>query len=118
MIYLASKSPRRAELLRQIVNPSAEIHKEFQTQMFVVDDGRVLTGLVVEETDDQVRLLTNLLKPDKIDTIRKSSIDERRIAEVSTMPAGLLDTYSAEEILDLLAYIQSAGRATGSTAPK
>ena len=113
-----TKRFRGAKLLQQIVKPSAEIHKEFQTQIIVVDDGRLLTGLVVEETDDQLRLLPNLLKPDKIETIDKSSIEERRIAEVSTMPTGLLDTYTVAEILDVLAFIQSAGPANGSTATK
>jgi putative heme-binding domain-containing protein len=113
-----TKRFRGAKLLQQIVKPSAEIHKEFQTQMILVDDGRLLTGLVVEETDDQLRLLPNLLKPDKIETIDKSSIEVRRIAEVSTMPTGLLDTYSVEEIFDLLAFIQSLGPAKGSTETK
>jgi len=113
-----TKRFRGAKLLQQIVKPSAEIHKQFQTQIIVVDDGRLLTGLVVEETDDQLRLLPNLLKPDKIETIDKSSIEVRRIAEVSTMPTGLLDTYSVEEIFDLLAFIQSVGPAKGSTATK
>jgi putative heme-binding domain-containing protein len=103
-------------LLQQIVKPSAEIHKEFKTQMFVTDDGRLRTRLVIEETDDQIRLLPNLLKPDKIETIRKSSIEERKTADVSTMPTGLLDTYTVEEIFDLLAYIQSSDPATTSRA--
>ena len=67
---------------------------------------------VVEETEDHVRLLPNLLKPDKIESINKSSIEQRQIAEVSSMPAGLLDTFTVEEILDLLAFIQSLGDAS------
>ena len=35
---------RLRNLLQQIVKPSAEIHKEFQTQMIVTDDGRLRTG--------------------------------------------------------------------------
>ena len=73
---------------------------------------------VVEETADRLRLLPNLLKPDKIETIEKSSIEARRIAEVSTMPTGLLDTYSVEEIFDLLAFVQSLSPATGSKTLK
>ena len=95
------------KLLQQVLQPSSEIHKDFQTQMFQIDDGRLLTGLVIEETDDQIRLLTNLLKPDKMDTIEKSSIEMRKVAELSTMPVGLLDTYNQNEVLDLLAYLQS-----------
>ena len=104
-----TKRFRGSKLLQQIVKPSAEIHKEFQTQMIVTHDGRLRTGLVIEETDDSLRLLPNLLKPDKIETINKSSIEERTKANVSTMPTGLLDTYTVEEIFDLLAYIQGQG---------
>ena len=113
-----TKRFRGAKLLQQIVKPSAEINKEFQTQMILVDDGRLLTGLVVEETDDQIHLLPNLLKPDKIETIDKASIEERKTAEVSTMPTGLLDTYTVEEIFDILAYIQSVAPAKGSADQK
>ena len=111
-----TKRFKGSKLLQQIVKPSAEIHKEFQTQMILVNDGRLLTGLVVEETDKQILLVPNLLKPDKIETIDKSAIEERKTADVSTMPTGLLDTFSIEEILDLLAFIQAAGPATGTPA--
>ncbi|MGB7343376.1 MAG: c-type cytochrome, partial [Pirellulaceae bacterium] len=113
-----SKRFRGSKLLQQVVNPSAEINKEFQTQMILVDDGRLLTGLVIEETEDHVRLLPNLLKPDKIESILKSSIEHRKIADVSTMPEGLLDTFTVEEIFDLLAYIQTVRPESGSESPK
>ncbi|MCR9294897.1 MAG: c-type cytochrome [bacterium] len=96
-----------SKLLQQIVKPSSEIHKEFQTQLILVDDGRLLTGLVIEETEDSIRFIPNLLKPDKIELIEKSAIESRKVADISTMPEGLLDTYSEAEIYDLLAYIQS-----------
>lgn len=102
-----SKRFKGRKLLQQIVNPSAEIHKEFQTQIIEVDDGRMVTGLVIEETDDQIQMLTNLLKPDKLSTIKKASIEKRNVASLSTMPVGMLDTFRADEVLDLLAYLQS-----------
>lgn len=102
-----TKRFRGAKLLQQIVKPSAEIHKEFQTQMILGDDGKFRTGLVIRETDDEVHFLPNLLKPDRIEVMAKSSIEERMAADISTMPTGLLDTFGQEEIFDLLAYIQS-----------
>ena len=104
-----TKRFRGSKLLQQIVKPSSEIHKEFQTQLILVDDGRLLTGLVIEEDDDSIRFIPNLLKPDKIELIEKSAIEQRRVSDVSTMPAGLLDTFTAEEIYDLLAYLQTSG---------
>ena len=102
-----AKRFKGSKLLEQCVKPSAEINKEYQTQQILLDDGRLLTGLVVEETDEQLRLVPNLLKPDKFVTIIKDSIEQRRPAEVSSMPAGLLDTFTAEEIFDLVAFLQS-----------
>ena len=113
-----TKRFKGSKLLQQIVKPSAEIHKKFQTQMVVTDDGRLRTGLVIEETNNEIRLLPNLLKPDKIDTIRKSSIEARKTADVSTMPTGLLDTYSEREIYDLLAFIQSVSTRNESSSDK
>ncbi|MEM1071128.1 MAG: c-type cytochrome [Planctomycetota bacterium] len=107
-----TKRFRNEKLLHQIVNPSAEIHKEFQTQLILVDDGRLLTGLVVEENDEALRLVPNLLKPDKIESISRDSIERRRIADVSTMPVGLLDTFTLDDIYDLLAFLQSDHGAT------
>ena len=54
--------------------------------------------------------VANLLKPERIEVMAKDSIEERKTADISTMPTGLLDTFTQEEIFDLLAYIQSRGQ--------
>ena len=105
-----TKRFKGSKLLQQIVKPSAEIHKEFQTQMILADDGQMRTGLVIKETDDEVQFIPNLLKPEKIEVIAKAKIEARKTADVSTMPTGLLDTFGQEEIFDLLAYIQSVSK--------
>ena len=102
-----TKRFKGSKLLQQIVKPSAEINKDFRTQLVLGDDGKLRTGLVISETDDKIHLIANLLKPDKVEVLAKSSIEERKFADISTMPAGLLDTFGQEEIFDLLAYIQS-----------
>lgn len=109
-----TKRFRGSKLLTQIVRPSAEINKDFKTHMIVGDDGKIRTGLVIKETDQQIHVLPNLLKPEKVEVIDKSSIEERKTADISTMPAGLLDTYSEGEIYDLLAFLQSRGFRDGS----
>ena len=96
-----------SKLLQQMVNPSTEIHQEFQTQQILLSDGRLLTGLVTEQNDTQLTLIPNLLKPEKSVVIPIAEIEHRQIAKVSSMPVGLLDTFTQQEILDLLAYLQS-----------
>ena len=48
-----------------------------------------------------------MLKPEKTHVLAKASIDEQQTSAVSSMPVGLLDTFSHDEIMDLIAYIQS-----------
>ena len=50
------------------------------------------------------------MKPERIEVMAKDSIEERKTADISTMPTGLPDTFTQEEIFDLLAYIQSRGQ--------
>ena len=49
----------------------------------------------------------NLLTPDDVVLIPKDRIREQIPSKLSSMPTGLLVTLTREEILDLLAYIQS-----------
>ncbi|MBA62877.1 MAG: hypothetical protein CMJ76_10985 [Planctomycetaceae bacterium] len=102
-----TKKFQGAKLLEQVVRPSAQIHKQFQPQLIVVDTGQVLTGVIIKEMEDEITLLPNMLKPDKTYVLDKASIDERQASTVSSMPVGLLDTFSIDEIMDLIAFIQS-----------
>ncbi len=113
-----TKRFRGAKLLTQIVRPSAEINKDFKTHMILGDDGKMRTGLVIKETDQEVHFIPNLLKPEQIEVMPKSNIEVRKTADVSTMPTGLLDTYSEGEIYDLLAFIQSVSSRNESSSDK
>ncbi len=95
------------KLLEQILNPSSEIHQDYQTEVFITSSGKTVTGLVVKEQADTVQILTNPLEPERLTRLQTSEIEERFKSKVSTMPKGLLMTYRKEEILDLLAYLQS-----------
>ena len=45
-------------LLTSMVDPSAQVRKEFMRYNVLTDDGRIATGLLVEDTDAAVTLLT------------------------------------------------------------
>jgi len=72
--------------------------------------GQVVIGRIVEETTETVVLRPNPLAPETV-TVRKSDIESREFSKTSPMPAGLLNTFSQEEILDLLAYLEALGDA-------
>jgi putative heme-binding domain-containing protein len=105
---------RGRRLLQQILEPSAEIHQQYQTWVAVLSDGRALSGLKVEETGDAVALLPNPLKPTERVVLPRSEIEELEASKTSTMPMGLLITYTRDEVLDLTAYVQSGGNASAA----
>lgn len=97
------------KLLEQILVPSQEINKDFQTQLFLTKAGKTAAGLVIKEDSDEIRLLADPLKPDDITVLKTSEIEERRTSTVSTMPESLLDTFQERDILDLLQFLHVGG---------
>lgn len=89
-------------LLSNIVDPSAVVDKDFRMSVLLTDDGRVLNGLVTEESD---RTLTMQTATENL-TLDKEEIQSRRKTEKSPMPDGLLDTLTAEQVRDLIGYLR------------
>lgn len=91
-------------MLLHIVNPSAEIREGFETVMVTTNDGRLLTGLVVDR-DNQVLVLRSADGQNL--TIRLDQIDETSPLKKSLMPEGLLKTLTEQQVRDLFAYLRS-----------
>ena len=100
----------RVGLLTEIVQPSTIIDEKFRTQIITTQQGKLLSGVVVHEDDKVVRLLSSPLgEGEKPKEVAKADIDERVQSKISLMPLGLLNTLTNQEILDLLAYVESGG---------
>jgi putative heme-binding domain-containing protein len=97
------------DVLRDIVEPSFTINEKFQSYILTLDDGRQVTGLITEETPDEVKVMENPLAKCEPTILKKSSISERAKSPKSIMPEGLLNQLTREEILDLVAYVASHG---------
>jgi putative heme-binding domain-containing protein len=95
-------------LLTSLVDPSSLIRKEYQARTLATNDGRVLTGLVLDEND---RTITLVDSQKQRTIIPVANIEATRPADVSLMPEGLLDTLKDEQIRDLIRYLQSTGAA-------
>ena len=98
------------DLVKEMLDPSAKINEKFQTQVFQLDSGVTVTGLVVEETPKVIKLVANPLANAAITEIKVAEIESRKKSPVSIMPKGLLDKLTRDEILDLVAYIAARGK--------
>ncbi len=90
-------------ILENVVDPSAVLGKDFRMTVLETVDGRVLSGLVIKETDSAVtlRMINDTV------VVAKEDIVERQLSALSLMPEGLLDRLEADETRDLIAYLAS-----------
>ena len=101
----------RSAVLREMVEPSALISDKYKQTIVLDLDGKQHAGIILKETDEYLLLASSPLadcKPTKIEKDPEEPL-LRKTSEVSIMPGGLLNTLSEEEVLDLLAYLESGG---------
>lgn len=105
---LAEQKTDVAKIIESLTEPSKEIEEKYRTQIIATLDGKLYSGVIVEQNDKVLKLSDNPLKKDGgVIEIAKNDIDEQDESKVSIMPQGLLNTMTKDEILDLLAYIIS-----------
>jgi putative membrane-bound dehydrogenase-like protein len=90
-------------LLENILDPSAVVGNEYRMKNVTTTDGRVLGGLIVAETPKILTLQT----PTEQITIPLDEIEAVQATSLSSMPEGLLTNLSADEMLDLFAYLSA-----------
>ncbi len=96
-------------LLESLIEPSKVISDQYAQTQFVLDDGRVVTGRVINLAGDDLQVLTNMFDPSALERVKRNTIEQMQPASSSMMPDSLLDRLSEDEILDLMAYLKSGG---------
>ena len=96
-------------LLESVLEPSKVISDQYSTVQVETTDGDLHTGRVGNIDENVVYLLTDLLNPAAILHLPHEDIDSIKPSSVSMMPTNLLDYFTRDEILDLLAWLQSPG---------
>jgi putative membrane-bound dehydrogenase-like protein len=97
----------RRDLLEALVFPSSSIVRGYEPVSVELEDGRVISGIISSESADEV-----VLSPDAQKTfhLARTSIVAIQPSNVSPMPNGLATLLSAQEMADLLAFLQSDQR--------
>ena len=99
-----TKQYTRAELLDQILTPSAKMDPKFVPYTLVNTAGQVYIGLLAERSETEVVLEMADRKTIRVPT---DEIDEFEKRDQSLMPDLLLADMTAQEAADLLAYLMS-----------
>jgi len=106
---IIKKYPDDGELLQHVLKPSLKIEEKFAAYSVIKTDGRVVNGLLVDQTEHQVVLKTAEGKPIRIP---RNDVDEMHKSTVSLMPERILSDFTPQEAADLFAYLRSLGSAS------
>ena len=97
----------RRDLLEALVFPSSSIVRGYEPVSVELEDGRVISGIISSESADEI-----VLSPDAQKTfhLARTSIVAIQPSNVSPMPNGLATLLTAQEMADLLTFLQSDQR--------
>jgi len=98
------------DILESILDPSRTISDQYRVSLVETKDGRTVSGRIVSRDDRSLRIAENLMRPGQSVELPAGEIARVQPVPVSTMPSGLLDALSPDEVLDLVAYLSGAGR--------
>jgi len=91
-----------ASLLTSILDPSASVDGKYVTYIAVTEDGLTFTGMMGSETGNSITLVA---QGDKKQTILRGQLEEIRSTGKSLMPDGLEKELTAQDLADLISYI-------------
>lgn len=106
-----AKTYKRDQLTESIVLPSKSLAQGFVTNIFQMDDGRLLSGFITFEGPEKIVIRDNqgneiTLNPDEIEGQKKDN--------VSIMPVGLANDVTVQELADLVTYLESLASKAGT----
>ena len=90
-------------LLSNILAPSSSVADHYRSTIFQLDDGRLVSGLVIEQSAQTYRVQL----PTEVVTIDRDSIESVRRSDQSVMPDGLFNDLEDVQIRALIAYLNS-----------
>jgi putative membrane-bound dehydrogenase-like protein len=93
-------------LLSNVIDPSAEVGRDFRMSVVRTADARVVTGIVTERSAARLVIQT---ATDKV-TVPAEDVESVKDSPLSIMPEGQLDKLTREEVRDLIAYLGSKGQ--------
>ena len=97
-------------ILESLIEPSKAVSDQYKNVTIVTVKGEIVTGRVINETAEALFVRTDPFAR-VLTEIKKADVDEQVLNPVSEMPQGLINSLTKDEVLDLIAYLRSAGSA-------
>lgn len=99
------------DFMENIIEPSKVISDQYDSHLIEKKDGSLIIGRVVSEDGDALQVMMNPFAPTQLTTVKASEVKSKKTQAVSMMPPGLINVLNKDELLNLIAYVLSAGNA-------
>jgi len=93
-------------LVESLVLPGKAVKENYHSVVVSTSDGRLLSGIKVRETEDELVLRT---AEDELITLATDDVEEQAPGG-SLMPVGLVDPLSRDELVDLVRFLSELGK--------
>jgi putative heme-binding domain-containing protein len=97
------------DLFENIIEPSRVISDQYGSSVLTKKDGSQIIGKIGAEENGIYYVMTNPYAAEVMVEVPVKDVANKKAWPVSSMPQGLINTLSADELSDLIAYILSAG---------
>lgn len=97
------------DLLESIVEPNKAISDQYAMIRIFKKDGDIVSGRIANLSGSGVSVVENMFDPGNMTNVNRADIDSMELSEISMMPQGLLNSLSAGDIQDLVAFLLSQG---------
>ncbi len=94
-------------VLQEILDPSNRIDEKYAMHMILTVDGLTITGIIQTENDERVTLLDNP-ESEQATVVQREEIEEMVKTSKSIMPKALVNQFTKDEILEMLAYLKAS----------
>lgn len=101
-------------IVNSILNPNLAVKEQYVTKVFVLVNGMVLTGVVIDRDEVRVRMRD---ATGQTVTVPTADIDEE-VEGKSLMPQGLTKFLTHDELLDLAKFVSELGKPGAYEIPK
>ncbi len=96
---------KRNDIIFAIMYPSEDVSDQYAFTQFVLKDGSKQVGRPIDETDIEIKIMSNPYDPNSILNLKKSDIEKSELSPISPMPPALLNRLNGHEIKDLMAFL-------------
>lgn len=104
------------DILEAIIDPSKVVSEQYQDTTIVMRDGELWTGRLLTQSDEAITLEIDRVSGTREEISRKE-IASMKPSSLSPMPAGLVNVLTKEEVLDLVAFLQSGSNSSPVNKP-